>query len=123
MVLFLSEAIAHDRWRLCLNDYSNINPKKLVENRYCCLHDIFEHAPILLATCKHTKADKGSQQEMRQLMRIVSPGQLTGNLGLDQQTIQALLELLKRRLDDRVDLRIVRCHFQGCIHQKTATTG
>src|SRR3954463_12536616 len=65
MVLFLSEAIAHDRWRLCLNDCSNINSKKLVENRYCRLDDIFEHAPILLATGKHTKADKGSQQEMR----------------------------------------------------------
>ena len=85
--------------------------KKLVEDRYCRLDDIFEHAPILPATGKHTQADKGCHQEMRQLMWIVSPGELTGNLRFDQQTIQALLELLQRRLDDGVDLWIMRCHF------------
>src|SRR5689334_19798165 len=60
---------------------------------------------------------------MRQLMWIVCPGEITGNLRLDQETIKPLLHLLQRRLDDLVDLWIMGSHFDGRIDEKAATTG
>src|SRR5207237_7178664 len=80
-------------------------------------------APIPLCTCHDTNADQDPRQEVSQLMRILCPGEVTGNLCFDQETIKPLLDLLQGRLDDRVDLGIVRSHFYACIDEKAATTG
>src|SRR3954451_7196303 len=56
-------------------------------------------------------------------MRILCPGEFTGNLRLDQETIKPLLYLLQRRLDDRVDLGIMWGHLDDRIHEKAAPTG
>ena len=56
-------------------------------------------------------------------MGILCPGEVTGHLRSDQETIKPLLYLLQRRLDDRVDLGIMGSHFDGRIDEKAATTG
>src|SRR5947199_6270079 len=60
---------------------------------------------------------------MSQLMGLVCPGEVTGHLRFDQETIKPLLHLLQRRLDDRVDLWIMRSHVDSRIDEKAATAG
>src|SRR5262249_38222816 len=57
------------------------------------------------------------------LMWVIGPGEVTGNLRFDQETIKPLLYRLKRRLNDRVDRWIMRRHLDSRVDKKTATTG